>query len=91
MVRSRSQDRRVPGSKPDSTKEPPFKRVWCMLNPSGPNVLLLVWCGAEAWRGGPAQVSSSSSDHSSKLHGLSQKSTHVDSKWDINMPKLTKI
>ncbi|GBO04255.1 hypothetical protein AVEN_40387-1, partial [Araneus ventricosus] len=28
---------------PDSTEEPPCKRVWCKLNPSGPNALPLVW------------------------------------------------
>ncbi|GBN35132.1 hypothetical protein AVEN_133859-1 [Araneus ventricosus] len=44
VVRSRLRDQRVPGSKPDSTEEPPCKRVWCTFNPSGPNVLPLVWC-----------------------------------------------
>ncbi|GBN38379.1 hypothetical protein AVEN_177904-1 [Araneus ventricosus] len=38
-------DRRVPGLNPDSIEEPPCKRVWCTLNPPGPNVLPLVWCG----------------------------------------------
>ncbi|GBL89048.1 hypothetical protein AVEN_255191-1 [Araneus ventricosus] len=50
VVSSRLRGRRVPGSKPDSTEEPPCKWVWCTLNPSGPN--FLVWCGAEVRRGG---------------------------------------
>ncbi|GBM80053.1 hypothetical protein AVEN_45038-1 [Araneus ventricosus] len=45
---------------------PPSKRVWCRLNPSGPNVLPLVWCGSLEMRV-LAQVSSSSSDRGSKL------------------------
>ncbi|GBM45222.1 hypothetical protein AVEN_63833-1 [Araneus ventricosus] len=48
VVRSRPRDRRVPVSKPDSTEESLCKRVWCT---TGPNALLLVWCGAEVWRG----------------------------------------
>ncbi|GBM10340.1 hypothetical protein AVEN_131077-1 [Araneus ventricosus] len=32
---------RVPGSKPDSTKDPPCMWVWCALNLSRGNVLLL--------------------------------------------------
>ncbi|GBM99094.1 hypothetical protein AVEN_138933-1 [Araneus ventricosus] len=44
VVRSRLRDLRVLGSKPDSTEEPPCKRVWCTFNPSGPKVLPLVWC-----------------------------------------------
>ncbi|GBM00994.1 hypothetical protein AVEN_55507-1 [Araneus ventricosus] len=57
VVRSRPRGRRVPCSKPDSTKEPSRKRVWCTLNPSGPNPLPPVWCGS--LEGVPAQVSSS--------------------------------
>ncbi|GBM44813.1 hypothetical protein AVEN_139643-1 [Araneus ventricosus] len=38
--------RRVQGSKPDSAQERPCKRAWCTLNPSGPNVIPLVWCGS---------------------------------------------
>ncbi|GBN26531.1 hypothetical protein AVEN_40262-1 [Araneus ventricosus] len=52
--------RRVPGSKPDSSEGPPCKRVWCTLNPSGPNLLWLVCCGSLE-RGVPDQVFSSSS------------------------------
>ncbi|GBM39238.1 hypothetical protein AVEN_43640-1 [Araneus ventricosus] len=44
-----SRVQRVPGSKPDSTKEPPCKWVWCTSNPSEPNVLPLVWCGSVEW------------------------------------------
>ncbi|GBN05912.1 Voltage-dependent calcium channel type A subunit alpha-1 [Araneus ventricosus] len=43
---SRLRDRRVPCSKPDSAEELPCKQAWCMLNPLGPNVLALVWCGS---------------------------------------------
>ncbi|GBN93735.1 hypothetical protein AVEN_145381-1 [Araneus ventricosus] len=46
IVRPRPRRRRVPGSKPDSTEEPPCKRFWCTLNPSGPNTLSLVWYGS---------------------------------------------
>ncbi|GBN36102.1 hypothetical protein AVEN_152058-1 [Araneus ventricosus] len=46
VVRSGHRGQRIPGAKPDWTKEPPCKRVWCTLNPSGPNVLPLVWCGS---------------------------------------------
>ncbi|GBN15774.1 hypothetical protein AVEN_167126-1 [Araneus ventricosus] len=45
VVTSQPRDQRL-GSKPNSTKPPPCKRVWCMLNPLGPNMLLLVWCGS---------------------------------------------
>ncbi|GBO06198.1 hypothetical protein AVEN_35138-1 [Araneus ventricosus] len=38
--------RRGPGSKPDSTQKTPCKRVRRTLNPSGQNVLPLVWCGS---------------------------------------------
>ncbi|GBN66171.1 hypothetical protein AVEN_177699-1 [Araneus ventricosus] len=41
LARSRLRSQGVPGSKPDSTKELPCKRVWCTLNPSGRNVLQL--------------------------------------------------
>ncbi|GBM27302.1 hypothetical protein AVEN_222378-1 [Araneus ventricosus] len=41
--------RRVPGSKPDSTEEPPCNWVH-VKNPSGPNVPR--WCGVEVWRWG---------------------------------------
>ncbi|GBL85322.1 hypothetical protein AVEN_222777-1 [Araneus ventricosus] len=39
--------RRVPGSKPDYTEEPPCKRVWSTLNPSGTNLLPLIRFGEE--------------------------------------------
>ncbi|GBM27263.1 hypothetical protein AVEN_208427-1 [Araneus ventricosus] len=72
----------------DSTEEPPCIRAWCMLNllrikrpPAG-----MIWK-----RGVTAQVSSSSSDHSSKLRVLSQNSRRVASKLDANIPKLKLI
>ncbi|GBM37459.1 hypothetical protein AVEN_263137-1 [Araneus ventricosus] len=51
VVRSRLWSQRVPGSKPDSTEDPP-----CM----GPAARQIIrsgqtpsrWCGVEAWRGG---------------------------------------
>ncbi|GBN40809.1 hypothetical protein AVEN_16221-1, partial [Araneus ventricosus] len=51
VVRSRLRGRRAPGSKPDSTEDPP-----CM----GPAVRQIIrsgqtpsrWCGVEPWRGG---------------------------------------
>ncbi|GBM84881.1 hypothetical protein AVEN_130537-1 [Araneus ventricosus] len=51
VVRSRPRDRRVAGSKPDFTKNPP-----CM-GPAASQIIRSVqtssrWCGAEAWRGG---------------------------------------
>ncbi|GBM86325.1 hypothetical protein AVEN_17872-1 [Araneus ventricosus] len=37
-----------------------------------------------------AQISSSSSDHDSKLRGPSQNCTRVASKWDVNITKLNR-
>ncbi|GBO08876.1 hypothetical protein AVEN_123149-1 [Araneus ventricosus] len=54
VVTSGPRNRRVPGSKPDSTKETPCKRAWWTPNPSGQ--MLSHWCGAEAWRGGVVLV-----------------------------------
>ncbi|GBL92177.1 hypothetical protein AVEN_91518-1 [Araneus ventricosus] len=88
VARSRLWNRRVPGSKPDSTDDPS-----CM----GPAARQIIrsgqtssrWCGV-AWKFGegvPAQVSSSSSDRGSKLRGSSQNSPHVASKRDVNITK----
>ncbi|GBM71419.1 hypothetical protein AVEN_185725-1 [Araneus ventricosus] len=79
VVRSRPQGRKVPGSKPDSTEEPPRKRVWCTLNPSRPF----------GERRATAQVSSSSSDRGSKVRGPSQNSPRVASKPDVVVTKLS--
>ncbi|GBL94649.1 hypothetical protein AVEN_83968-1 [Araneus ventricosus] len=86
MVRSRPRDRRVAGSKPDSTKYPP-----CM----GPVASQIIrsgqmssrWRGAGAWRRGasPAQVPYLSSDCGSKLRGSSLNSPRVASKQDVNI------
>ncbi|GBN38610.1 hypothetical protein AVEN_39522-1 [Araneus ventricosus] len=46
VIRSRPRGRRVPDSRLDSTEEPPSKRIWCTLNPSGPNDFRLVWLGS---------------------------------------------
>ncbi|GBM62631.1 hypothetical protein AVEN_187037-1 [Araneus ventricosus] len=89
VVWSRPRGRGVLGSKPDSTEELPRKRVWCTLNPSGPNILMLVWFRSLE-REVPAQVSSTSSDKGSKLRGPSQNSPRVSSERDVNMTKLPK-
>ncbi|GBN13196.1 hypothetical protein AVEN_4355-1 [Araneus ventricosus] len=34
------------GSKPDSSEEPPCKRVWYTFYPSGSNVCPMMWCGS---------------------------------------------
>ncbi|GBM98200.1 hypothetical protein AVEN_268130-1 [Araneus ventricosus] len=82
--------RRVPVSKPDSSKEPPCVRAWCKLILTSPNVLQSVWCGSLK-REAPAQASSSSSDHGSKLRDPSPKnSPHVAPKRDVNISKLNK-
>ncbi|GBM92883.1 hypothetical protein AVEN_205215-1 [Araneus ventricosus] len=49
VVRSRPRDRRAPGSKPDSTEDPPY------MGPTTRQIILSVqtpfrWCGAEVWR-----------------------------------------
>ncbi|GBL90407.1 hypothetical protein AVEN_178838-1 [Araneus ventricosus] len=64
-VRSGPRDRRIPGPNRDSNEERQCKRVWCTLNPTGPNKCPLA---GVAWKFGeavPAQVSSSSSDYGS--------------------------
>ncbi|GBM06838.1 hypothetical protein AVEN_173593-1 [Araneus ventricosus] len=44
VVRSRLRDQRVPGSKFDSTEDPPCMFAWSTLNRTQ-------WCGAEIWSG----------------------------------------
>ncbi|GBN43201.1 hypothetical protein AVEN_78852-1 [Araneus ventricosus] len=56
-----------------------------MVNMSDMNPLM--WCGSLE-REVRAQVSSSSSNHGSKLRGPSQNSPRVASKRDVNMTKL---
>ncbi|GBL90597.1 hypothetical protein AVEN_179496-1 [Araneus ventricosus] len=80
VVRSQPRGRRVPDPKPDSTEEPPCKRVWCTPNPSRPNTLLLMWCGS-------LQAPSSSSNRGSKLRGPSQNSLRIAGKRIVNMSK----
>ncbi|GBN26961.1 hypothetical protein AVEN_239638-1 [Araneus ventricosus] len=81
VVRSRPRDRRVAGSKPDSTEDPLcMEPVARQIIRSGQTSSC--WCGAEAW---PAQVPSSSSDSSSKLRGKSLNSPRVASKRDVNI------
>ncbi|GBN76262.1 hypothetical protein AVEN_134484-1 [Araneus ventricosus] len=76
VVRSRPRDRRVAGSKPDSTEDPP-----CM----GPVVAKRppVGVAREFGEGVPAQVSSS--DRGSKLRGPSLNNPRVASKRDVNI------
>ncbi|GBN98108.1 hypothetical protein AVEN_119420-1 [Araneus ventricosus] len=67
VVRSRLWGRRVPNSEPDSTNDKPYIGL---VARRGSNVIPLVPCGSLE-RGVPAQVSSSASDHGSKLRGPS--------------------
>ncbi|GBM30618.1 hypothetical protein AVEN_18313-1 [Araneus ventricosus] len=83
-ARSRLCGRRAPGSKPDSTEVPlcmgPVER-YIIRSSQTPSH----WCGVEAWRGVPAQVSSS--DRGSKLRGPSQNIPLVALKRDVNITK----
>ncbi|GBN23758.1 hypothetical protein AVEN_25709-1 [Araneus ventricosus] len=85
--RCRPGSRRVPGSKPDSTEDPSFISLLHVKSYGGDQTSSR-WCGAEVWRGVPAQVLSSSPDHGSKSLGPSQNSPRVASKWDVNIAKL---
>ncbi|GBO20175.1 hypothetical protein AVEN_140997-1 [Araneus ventricosus] len=78
VVRSQLRDRKALGSKSDSTEDP----SWCT-----PWVKRLL---ASVLRELPAQVSSSSSDHGSKLGSPSQHSPRVASKRGVNMTKLNR-
>ncbi|GBL71948.1 hypothetical protein AVEN_114994-1 [Araneus ventricosus] len=62
-----------------SIKVPPYSSAGCTLNTSTTNVLLLPWSGRLEKRR-PVQVLSSSSDHGSKLRGLSKNSLRIASK-----------
>ncbi|GBO38926.1 hypothetical protein AVEN_240257-1 [Araneus ventricosus] len=84
-VRSRLRGRRLPGLKTDSTEDPPCMRPvvsYVVAKRSSAGVVQKF--GEEV----PAQVSSSSSDRGSKLRGLSQNSSRVASKRDVNITKL---
>ncbi|GBN91544.1 hypothetical protein AVEN_161668-1, partial [Araneus ventricosus] len=91
VVRFRLSGRRVLGSKADSNEDPPCMWAYCTLNytkgakrpPSG----VVRNLDEEA----PAQASSWSSDHGSKLRGSTQNSPRVASKLDVNIPKLTQL
>ncbi|GBM78500.1 hypothetical protein AVEN_266025-1 [Araneus ventricosus] len=82
VVRSRLWGRRAPVSKPDSTND-----SLCMGPAVRSGQTPSRWCGVEAWRGVPSQVSSSSSDRGSKLRGPSPNSPRVASKRDVNITK----
>ncbi|GBN14450.1 hypothetical protein AVEN_243485-1 [Araneus ventricosus] len=56
------------------------------LNPSGPNVLSLVWC--ESLERGYRLRCRPPHDHSSKLRGPSQNIHRVAAKWYVNIIKL---
>ncbi|GBM77934.1 hypothetical protein AVEN_35304-1 [Araneus ventricosus] len=80
----------VPGSKPDSTEDPP---VWALLHVKSYLVAKRPPVGV-AWKFGEgmsAHVSSSSSDHGSKLRCPSQNSPCVASERDVNITKTKKI
>ncbi|GBL78722.1 hypothetical protein AVEN_79155-1 [Araneus ventricosus] len=82
VVRSRPLDRRVAGSKPDST-------AWGLLHANSHAMAKRPPAGV-AWKlgeGAPAQASSSSSDRGSKLRDPSQNSNRVASKRDVNKTK----
>ncbi|GBN16915.1 hypothetical protein AVEN_210179-1, partial [Araneus ventricosus] len=67
MVWSQIRDRRVSGSKLDSTEDLPcMGLVGRLIIRSGRTVILLLWCGSLE-KGVPSQVSSSSSDRGSKF------------------------
>ncbi|GBM77695.1 hypothetical protein AVEN_184516-1 [Araneus ventricosus] len=87
MIRSRLWDRRVSGSKPDSTEDPPclgLLYVKSYVVAKHPPI-------GVAWKFGEgvAQVSSSSSDSGSKLRVPSQNSPRAASKRDVNTTKLS--
>ncbi|GBL85662.1 hypothetical protein AVEN_193122-1 [Araneus ventricosus] len=100
VIRSRPWGRKVPGSKLDSTEDPP-----CMgLGGLGTGLICRSallrfqikvgssetssrWSGVEVRRGVPAQVSSSSA-RGSKLRGPSQNSPLAASKRDVTITKL---
>ncbi|GBM47857.1 hypothetical protein AVEN_275133-1 [Araneus ventricosus] len=90
VVRSRFWGRRVPGSQPDSTDDPPYMRpVARQIIRSGQPPSR--WCDVEGWRGeGTAQTSSSSSHRGSKLRVPSQNSPRVSTKRDVNITKTKK-
>ncbi|GBM01759.1 hypothetical protein AVEN_271995-1 [Araneus ventricosus] len=88
VIRSNLRGRRVSGSKPDSSENPPC--MWLL------QVALYVegqtssrWRDAEAWRRGmPAQVLNSTSKRGSKLRGPSQDKLRTSSKGDVNVTKM---
>ncbi|GBN73005.1 hypothetical protein AVEN_21295-1 [Araneus ventricosus] len=84
VVRSWLRKWRVVGSKLDSTENP---RVWGLLHPKSLAVTKRppVGVARKFGEGVPAQVSSSSSDHGSKLRGPFLNSPRVASKRDVNL------
>ncbi|GBM65210.1 hypothetical protein AVEN_82384-1 [Araneus ventricosus] len=88
MARSRLRRRIVPGSKPDSTEDLLCMWTCYALNHTywfkRPPVGVVQKFG----EGVPDQVSSSSSDHGSKLRGPSQNGPLVASKRGVNTNKL---
>ncbi|GBM49041.1 hypothetical protein AVEN_120644-1, partial [Araneus ventricosus] len=84
VVKSRLRGRRVPGSKPDSTKDPP-----CMEPVISNGQPSFRWCGVEVWRReGRSSGSSSPSDRGRKLRGEFQNSPCVASKCEAIITKL---
>ncbi|GBM69915.1 hypothetical protein AVEN_96430-1, partial [Araneus ventricosus] len=84
VVMSLPQDRRIPGSKADSTEDSPCKRIWCKLD--------LTSCVKHPPAGvvrklGEGSASSDvvlSYNRDSNLQGFSQNSPRVASKRDVN-------
>nr|GBN69868.1 hypothetical protein AVEN_261974-1 [Araneus ventricosus]GBN69877.1 hypothetical protein AVEN_23279-1 [Araneus ventricosus]GBN69939.1 hypothetical protein AVEN_217920-1 [Araneus ventricosus] len=89
MVNSRLRVRKVPGSKPDSNEDQlcmgyvPWLYVKpCVVTKRPPSGVV-----RKFREGVPAQISSASSDRSSKLRGPSQNRPRVASERDVNISK----
>ncbi|GBM03599.1 hypothetical protein AVEN_229195-1 [Araneus ventricosus] len=84
VVGSRPRETRVLASEQDSTEEPSCKRVWCTLNPSGPNVLPLVWKFGEGCQLGcrPRHLSAIQ-----KYEVFPKNGSCVGSNWYVNITK----
>ncbi|GBN57659.1 hypothetical protein AVEN_23963-1 [Araneus ventricosus] len=87
VVRSRLWGRRAPGLKPDSTEDPSsmdLLHAKSYVVAKRPPIGVARKFGERV----PAQVSSSSSDHGTKLRGPSQNSPRVATKRDVNITTL---
>ncbi|GBM86279.1 hypothetical protein AVEN_79806-1 [Araneus ventricosus] len=88
MVRSQFQGRKVPGSKPNSNKDPRCTE----RKASAGNIRSREpsrWRYGSLVRGPPAQLPSSSSDHGSECRSPSQNSPRLASKRGTSLTKLS--